>query len=230
MLNNTERYSVLNYNENAVSVAVSPDKHYVFEPSPDGVTPINIPMTMDEIRYVNNSSAFKSGLLFFDHEHEAELYEALNIPNWENILKNEDIRDIILHPTYEGLEKIININKTSDFERVRTVFHKIKRDETDDISIRVVQIIETRYKELLAKKINSSIVLKKNEMLGSVQSDEVNKLKEQNDLLQKQMAEMKAMLEAMANQKNNVSNTQTESEKETEQPKKKKPGRPPKTS
>ena len=125
MIKETEKISVLNYNENRVSVVVSPDKSYSFDPSTDGETPTVIPMTIDEIRYANNSSAFKTGLLFFDKTKEEDVYETLNIVDWKNILKNSDIRDIILHPTYEGLDRIISVKDSSTFERIRTAYQKL---------------------------------------------------------------------------------------------------------
>ena len=70
MIKETEKISVLNYNENRVSVEVAPNKSYSFEPSNDGVIPTVIPMSIDEIRYANNSTAFKNGTLFFDKSRE----------------------------------------------------------------------------------------------------------------------------------------------------------------
>ena len=137
MIKETEKISVLNYNENRVSVEVAPNKSYSFEPSNDGVTPTVIPMSIDEIRYANNSTAFKNGTLFFDKSREEEIYKELNITDWQNILSNDAIREIILHPTYDGLNRIIAIKDRAEFERVRAVFHKLKQDETHDDSVRV---------------------------------------------------------------------------------------------
>lgn len=224
LLKETEKISVLNYNENRVSVVVSPDKSYSFDPSSDGVTPTVIPMTIDEIKYANNSSAFKTGLLFFDKNKEKDIYELLNIPDWENILSNHNIQEILLHPTYEGLNRIISIKDSSTFERVRSAYQKLVAEGVHDISVRVEQIIKTRYKELLNKQVTTSIVLTKKDVPEQIASDEVNELKAQNEAMQKQMAQMQALIEKMMETQKNNKTVSTEAES------KKSPGRPKKNA
>lgn len=221
MIKETEKISVLNYNENRVSVIVSPDKSYSFDPSADGIIPCVIPMTMDEIRYANNSGAFKNGMLFFDPNCEQDVYESLNIANWEDILKNKDIENIIINPTYDGLTKLISIKDSSVFERIRTVYQKIKNEGTNDISVRVEQIIKTRYKELLNRQINTSIVLTKKDVPDKVSSDEVDILKAQNKNMQEQLEKMqKVMEEMMAGQITTVATSETDTKKSSGRPKK----------
>ncbi len=218
MIKETEKISVLNYNENRVSLVVSPDKSYSFDPSVDGVTPCVILMTLDEIKYANNSGVFKNGMLFFDEKQEAELYDILNITNWRDILKNSDIREIILHPTYEGLEKLISIKNGAAFERVRAIYQKLTVEGVHDISVRVEQIIRTRYKELLNRQVNTSIVLTKKDIPDRLSPDEVSELKTQNASMQKQIAQMQEMIEQMMASKN------------SDDEQKKSPGRPKKTT
>ena len=229
MIKETEKISVLNYNANRVSVEVAPNKSYSFEPSNDGVTPTVIPMSIDEIRYANNSTAFKNGTLFFDKSREEEIYKDLNITDWQNILSNDAIREIILHPTYDGLNRIIAIKDSAEFERVRAVFHKLKQDETHDVSVRVSQIINTRYKELLNRQINTSIVLTKKDIPETVNSAEVDELKAQNAAMQEQMAQMQKLIEQMMATQNTANNTSNKEENPKEETKKS-PGRPKKTS
>lgn len=222
MIKETEKISVLNYNENRVSLVVAPDKSYSFDPSVDGITPTVIPMTMDEIRYANNSGAFKNGMLFFDPNREQDVYESLNIFNWKDILKNKDIENIIITPTYDGLTKLVSIKDSSVFERIRTVYQKVKNEGVNDISVRVEQIIKTRYKELLNRQINTSIVLTKKDVPEKVSSNEVDTLKEQNRSMQEQLEKMQKMVEQMMASQSPVSDV---SETDT----KKVPGRPKKT-
>ena len=229
MIKETEKISVLNYNENRVSVEVAPNKSYSFEPSNDGVIPTVIPMSIDEIRYANNSTAFKNGTLFFDKTREEEIYKELNITDWKNILSNNAIREIILHPTYDGLNRIIAIKDSAEFERVRAVFHKLKQDETHDVSVRVAQIINTRYKELLNRQINTSIVLTKKDIPETVNSVEVDELKAQNAAMQEQMAQMQKLIEQMMAAQN-TSNSTSNKEENPKEETKKSPGRPKKTS
>ena len=195
----TEKINVLNYNENRVSLMVSPDKAYSFDPSIDGVTPTVIPLTMDEVKYGNNSNAFKNGTLFFEERQEADVYEALNISNWKDILKNKDIRNIMLHPTYDGLSKILAIEDGTMFERVRGVYHKLLSEGTHDISVRVEQIIQTRYKELINGHTKTAIRLTRKDFSNDALTHaEVSELKKQNAALQDQVAKLQEMVESMA--------------------------------
>lgn len=225
MIKETEKISVLNYNENRVSVEVAPHKSYSFEPSPDGKTPTIIPMTIDEIRYANNSSAFRNGTLFFEKNKQEDVYKELNINNWKDILTNPDIENIILHPSFDGLQKLVEIKDTAEFERVRAVFHKLKQDGTHDVSVRVAQIINTRYKELLNRKVNTAIQLTKKDIPEVAHNEEVNELKAQNAAMQEQMDKMQKLIEQMMEAQQKTLNNSDE-----EKPVKKSPGRPKKIS
>lgn len=230
----TEKINVLNYNENRVSLMVSPDKAYSFDPSPDGVTPTVIPLTMEEVRYGNNSNAFKNGMLFFEESQKEDIYNELGIANWKDILMNEDIREIILHPTYDGLSRIISIEDGSMFERVRGVYHKLLSEGVHDISVRVEQIIRTKYKELINGHVKTSIILEKKYFNNNTVNDaEIKALKEQNELLQEQITKLEKMFESMAVSKNNdngdcnnMNGDTTETKNPTTSGKKR--GRPPK--
>lgn len=218
MITQTEKINVLNYNENKVSVMVSPTESFTFEPSVDGEIPSIIPMTIEQIRYANNYNAFRGGFLFFENDNAKEIYEELGITNWKDILNNKEIKEILLNPSYEGLRKIVDIKDSAVFERVRAAFHKLKAEGTNDISIRVQQIISTRYKELQNKKVATSIVIEKKDITQSVPNKEVESLK----------AENKAMMEKLLAQQSVKAET-NETKKEATTPKKS-PGRPKKNT
>lgn len=228
MITQAEKINVLNYNENKVSVMVSPTESFTFEPSVDGEIPSIIPMTIEQIRYANNYNAFRGGFLFFEKDKEKEIYEELGITNWEDILNNKEIREILLSPSYEGLKKIVDIKDSAVFERVRAAFHKLKADGTNDISVRVQQIISTRYKELQNKKVTTTIVIEKKDLAQSVPNKEVESLKAENKAMQKQLANMQAMMEKLLAQQS-VKTETNETKKEATTPKKS-PGRPKKNA
>lgn len=228
MITQAEKINVLNYNENKVSVMVSPTESFTFEPSVDGETPSVIPMTFEQIRYANNYNTFRGGFLFFEKNKEKEIYEELGITNWEGILNNKEIREILLTPSYEGLKKIVDIKDSAVFERVRAAFHKLKAEGTNDISVRVQQIISTRYKELQNKKVTTSIVIEKKDIAQSVPNKEVESLKAENKAMQEQLANMQAMMEKLLAQQSVKSDT-NEPKKETTT-RKKSPGRPKKNA
>ena len=228
MITQAEKINVLNYNENKVSVMVSPTESFTFEPSVDGEIPSIIPMTIEQIRYANNYNAFRGGFLFFEKDKEKEIYEELGINNLGDILNNKEIRAILLTPSYEGLKKIVDIKDSAVFERVRAAFHKLKADGMNDISVRVQQIINTRYKELQNKKVNTSIVIEKKDLAQSVPNKEVESLKTENKAMQEQLANMQAIIEKLLSQQS-VKSENNEPKKETTAPKKS-PGRPKKNA
>lgn len=213
---NSDKINVLNYNENIVSAVVSPTKTYIFEASEKGAMPTVVPMTFDEIIYLNNTNAFKSGLLTFEDDKKEEIYTALGISDWENILSNEDIRNIILSPTYEGLVKIVNIKDSGVFERVRGIYHKLRTSNEYDISMRVAQIIETRYKELKAKKAKSSIIISKKDIPQNNDAE--------IDSLKAELAEMKELVAKLTAAQTKASVAETKNE--TAPKPARKPGRP----
>lgn len=230
MITQAEKINVLNYNENKVSVMVSPTESFTFEPSVDGEIPSVIPMTFEQIRYANNYNTFRGGFLFFDNNKEKEIYEELGISNWKNILNNKEIRYILLNPSYEGLNKILDIKDSAVFERVRAAFHKLKAEGTNDISVRVQQIINTRYKELQNKKVTTSIVIEKKDITQPVSNQEVESLKAENKAMQEQIANMQTMMEKLlAQQSSTVTINTVDDEKETTT-QKKSPGRPKKNA
>ncbi len=228
MIKQEEKINVLNFNENKVSVMISPTESFTFEPSVDGEIPSVIPMTLEQIRYANNYNAFRGGFLFFEENKEKEIYEDLVITNWENILRNKEIEEILLNPSYEGLKKIVDIKDSAVFERVRAVFHKLKTEGTNDISVRVQQIINTRYKELQNKKVTTSIVIEKKDLAQLVPNKEVESLKAENKVMQEQLANMQAMMEKLLAQQSVKTETNVAKKETTAH--KKSPGRPKKNA
>lgn len=223
--------NVLNYNQNIVIVSTKHDS-YTIEPAINSENPTSLPLSLDEILYINgNSAAFKTGILRFPKEIEKEMYEDyLRIPNWEDLLTIQDIEKIILHPTIEGLTKIINIKDTGMFDRVRGVFVRLKNTNDDDISLRVEKIIQARLDELRRGIRNTEIIIKAKDTVAPIATEEVDELKEQNKLLQEQMANMQKMMEQMMSmQANTTPSAENENTDKSEEKVAKKPGRPKKT-
>lgn len=222
MIGQAEKINVLNYNQNRVSIMASPTENFTFEPSADGITPTVIPMTFEQIRYANNYNAFRGGFLFFDADRAEEVYEALGINNWQDILSNDEIGKILINPSYAGLMKIISIKDSSIFERVRGVFYKLQSEGKNDIAVRVQQIISTRHKELQNNKTATSIVIEKKELPSSVSNEEMDALKAENKAMQEQLAAMQATMEALISKQNAAAGhaDDTNPEPETAAPKK----------
>ena len=116
------------------------------------------------------------------------------------------------------------------FDRVRGVFVRVKNKNDDDISLRVEKIIQARLDELRRGVRNTEIIIKAKDTVTPIATEEVDELKEQNKLLQEQMANMQKMMEQMMSmQTNTTPSTEKKKTDKEEEKVAKKPGRPKKT-
>lgn len=221
----TQNINVLNYNENEVFVD-SAKEHYKFSASRDGKTPSIIPISLSELQNIcSNTEIIVTGWLTFDDSVKEEVFKELRIPNWREILSNSDIEDILTHPTLEGLQKIVNIENQTYFDRIRIVMFKLMKNGID-VTTKVSRIIDQRYDELRRRQRVSSIVLTKKDTTPAVSSEEIKALSEQNIFLQNQLDEMKKMMEQMMSMKN----VSLQSEEKKDFTTEKKAGRPKKST
>ena len=221
-----QNITVLNYNENEVFVDSSKE-HYKFNASRDGVTLTMQNIPISELQYIcSNTDVIVTGWLTFDEDEKDEIYTALRLPNWREILTNEDISNILTNPTMEGLQKIIDISNLTYFDRVRIVMFRLLNDGVD-ISNKVKNVVDRRYEELQKRQRVSSIILNPRTGEKKASNEQVQELSEQNAKLQEQLDEMKKMM-AQFMSAQNISTTEKESEKVMEEITKKKAGRPPK--
>lgn len=176
-------------------LTIAPGKTCVVEAAIDG-NPTTLPLTWDEIVYANNSNVFKSGSLEFQSNIENDIYNELGIVK-ENVLKYKEIKEILLHPDKNGLQKILKIKTLSDFDRVREIFQKLKF-EGYSITLDVNNLVKKRTEELFLGKSTSSILVDdtKNE------SSDSKKVQE----LEKQLEEIKAMMETLLKSNNEIEN------------------------
>ena len=210
----------LNYNESCVCIKVSPDKSIKLDPAV-GNEPYLIPLTLDEIRYANNGTAFKTGTLEFPPELEEEIYDELRIDT-SKVMKLSEIRDILITPTKDGLIKIVSMQSLSDFDRVRGQFQKLKY-EGYKLTLDIARIIDRRTSELFNNQTKTNIQIS--------DADSV-KNNEKVSTLERELEEMKALLAQFMAEKDSNKNdesvavdtdittlnkrTRTKSKKETE--------------
>lgn len=198
----------------------------------DGVTPTEFIMPLNELIYLNgNSPVIKDGTLFFYDEDEEEIYKALKINNYKNILKDTDYQEIILNPTVEGLQKIIDIVDSSIFERVRTILFRLKLQNGFSVSSKVENLINARFVELQNRKRNSEIKIVEHDVQSKkIATKEIEDMKQQNADLQNQLAQMQAMMAQLMSMQQSksdeVKEEVVETETDTDTATKKKAGRP----
>lgn len=194
MLDKTKTYMVLNYDTSPV--AIKTRDHNELIPAGNDMNPNGLPLTIDEISYINSTTkVFKIGRLFFEPEYEAEIYDELRIRDWQNILRNQDIYDIILNPTIESLERILNIDDQMYFSRIYGAFVGLQNAGVS-ISSNVENVIKARYAELVKHKRKTAIKLRPKELEQTVANDQ------KTEALEKEVAEMRAMIAQLMAEKN----------------------------
>ena len=166
-------------------------RDYIFPPCLDGEPTMNF-VDFDEIEYAHSrGKVFSVGLLIFAEEDREGMYDALGIKDWKSkVWFNSDIEDIIMNPTVEKMQRVIDIKDVITFERVRGMMVRFV-NEKRDVSQNVINVINSRYRELNAGNITSKIVVRSSDVAANVSVDEV-------DALKKQIAEMQRMMEKMA--------------------------------
>lgn len=192
--------NVLNYNENSVFVDSSNGQHFKFSGSRDGKRPSVNVMSINEIKSIyNNSDIFQNGWLTFEEDEKEEVFKELRMTEWQDILSNNDIRDILLNPTADGLQKIIDIKSVPYFDRVRTQLFKLIHEDAPVVA-KVKELVNARHKELQRRKRNSELVVKEKDI--PMTDEKAKKLEEQNANLQAQLDEMKLLMQQLVNANN----------------------------
>lgn len=226
-MDRNKTYLVLNYCSSPVAVSTRTDSFLI-----DGgktEEPASMPLSLDEIYQINSHSPiFKVGLLRFEKEYEEELYRELRIRNWQDILTDKEIENIILHPTVDSLQKIIDIQLDMYFERIYGIYIGLV-NANYPVRENVKTVMSARRKEFRNNQKTSRIILSKE---SKKDNEEMDKLKQ----------EIKT-LKALINQNNSIGNSTNDeetvnkqetvsvenSDKEVEVEKPKKRGRPKKT-
>lgn len=189
-----ENVRVLYEGINTLDIHTQKDTFYANKS--DGVNPSEFIMPLNDLIYLNTiSNEIRDGVLYFHEEDKEEVYKALKIRDYEEIMHDHDYAEIILSPTVEGLQKIIDIKDSSSFERIRAILFRLKDSNSFEISSRVETLISARFKELQNRKRNSDIsVVDKDIEAKKIASKEIDAIKEQNQNLQEQLSQMQAMM------------------------------------
>ena len=187
MLDKSKLYMVINYGKSPVAVASRSGSMVIAAADKDG-RPAEQPFSLDEIVEINSiCGCFKLGLLQFEDEYKEEIYELLRIHNCRDIMTDEQIEDVLLHPTLDTLQKIIDIKDPLYFERVRGIYTGLK-SVAADVPGKVDMVIQERSREFMRKVTTSSIQL----VPKAEENTEVEALKEQMAKMQEQMAALVA--------------------------------------
>lgn len=143
-------------------------------------------VTFEEIVYINsNTNGIKSGLIRFEKDKEDEIYKELGI-NPDTIIRNEDIENILLNPSEEGLDKLISIKDASIIKRIRCMFTRLKNTNAN-MSMQTINIIEQRIREVKNGTLISKMQIHKSDV---VKSNETENLKSEIEQLKAMIAQL----------------------------------------
>ena len=95
---------------------------------------------------------------------------------------------------------MIAITNESIFNRVKSVLVELKNSNADDVSNRVIKVIDTRWNEIRRGVFKSQIHInfKNDNISNDTQKAELENVKSQNAMLLDQIAEMKKMIEQLS--------------------------------
>ena len=189
-------YLLCNYTPSKVSIAMRDGSSILM----DGGTyddPSTYPFTLSEIQHINNTtSCIKNGTLIPHDDCKKFIYETLRIMNWESILTNKDVENIVLNPSAEGLQAIIDITDSQYFDRIYGVFLGLKNADAP-ITANVMNLITKRYDELLHGVRKTELVVRKIEAPKGAAQD-VQELKSEIQQLKELIASMQTQKSAIA--------------------------------
>lgn len=144
-------------------------------------------VTFDELSYINsNTNGIKTGLIRFEKDKEEEIYKELGI-NPDTIIKNEDIENILLNPTEDGLDKLISIKDDSIIKRIKCIFVRLKNTNAN-MSMQTINIIEQRFREVKNGTLVTKMQIHKSDVVKS--NDETENLKSEIEQLKAMIAQL----------------------------------------
>lgn len=222
------KITLLNYNPFTVLIPTE-TRTYILDPCYDYNIPTLINVSFSDVEYMNShSEIFRNGMVFFKKEQQEEVYKELSIFDWENILTNKEIENILLNPTMDGLQKLLNIKDDPTFGRIYSVLVRLKNSNTYDLSSRVIKVIEARQKELHRGTLKTNIMLQERVTKPVNVTEDVDSLKEQNKTMAEQLANMQKMMAELLEKKTDSSEKKVVEVAEDKP--NKKAGRPPKAT
>lgn len=186
---NVRTVKVLNYLPSTIAVT-SRTKNVALQPCEDGIPTFEY-FAATDVQYINSTSpVFKTGALEFEEGEREEIYEMLAMPDWrEKCLFERDIDSLVLNPTMENLQRIVDIPDNMTLERVRGHMEYLIATGAD-VSVNMSKVVNARFKELargerVSKIKLASVVENKEKTVASLQAQLAQMAELQNQLMEK---------------------------------------------
>ena len=187
-------YKLLNYSPSPVAFSTR-ERNYVAD-SGSIDEPNAVLLDEKELIEANyNSRVFKDGFLFPEDRCAEEVYKLLLIDNWQNILKDREIHDIIMHPTADGLRRLLTVESSFAFGRIWSMLAML-RLSGEDVPNQSVKVISARKEELDQGIRQSHITVTDIPKDMKVRNDELknenDELRAKNDALMAELEKLRA--------------------------------------
>ena len=193
-MNKQEKYKVFNYS-NSVCFLTCGNHIYQVAAWKNGVPGFaNVPF--EEIEFAAARTAlFRFGVLGFEEKHKEEFYKELHIDE-ENVWTRDKIYQLLVKGDKHLRQLVLNTTDRAAMSWIRGEAFRIKKSE-EFVLHSVVTLIDKRNLELMHGQIATRLVLDEsapNEK-PSVNREEFDSLKQQNEELSNQVAKLLALLE-----------------------------------
>lgn len=214
---NSNKIKIENHNPFNLSIR-SNLRDYILSPVGEDGTPTVEYLTLEEIIWVDsNTSAIRTGLITINEDDREEVFKEIKFEDGDKIITNKDVENILLNPSVDGLSKIIEITDASTFDRVYAVFVGLKEGGSVDISNRVINLMNERYKEFKRGQNVSHIKIERKDTETVISQDRAKELESQNESLKQELSELKDMMkQILASQNDKPKKTRKEKAETTE--------------
>src|SRR5574344_672501 len=222
----TRQIKVYNYDYSPVCLS-GLNRQYVIDAATDNDHPAFTLIPFSDVEIINSAtSVFRNGIVEFEVSEAKALHEELGNYNWKDtVLTRKQINDIILHPTYEKMKRIVAVTDVQMIERFRSELIRVNTLAIDGVSRYVEYIINERFAEITVGKRNSAIILREEKFENS---KKIEAIVSENVELKEKLNAIEEKVEAIVSAKTS-SETPTESKTVAKKATaKKSPGRPPK--
>ena len=214
---NSNKIKIENHNPFNLSIR-SNLRDYILSPAGEDGTPTVEYLTLEEIIWVDsNTNAIRTGLITINEDDREEVFKEIKFEDGDKIITNKDVENILLNPSVDGLSKIIEITDASTFDRVYAVFVGLKEGGSVDISNRVINLMNERYKEFKRGQNVSHIKIERKDTETVISQDRAKELESQNKSLKQELSELKDMMkQILASQNDKPKKTRKEKAETTE--------------
>ena len=157
--------------------------------------PTVLTMPFSDVEYINSRTpVFRNGRVQFDEKDRDDIYHALYLDNWQDtVLFDEEIDRIIRENDMDAAERFVKITDVAEIHRVRSHAIALQNDENEEISNRMIDIINQRYDEINRGVRNSEINIgKAKERVKQDEDPRITAMMEQMAALTAQLAAMQA--------------------------------------